>query len=1147
MSQKRSNSGRMLSAIVALFGAGLMLASVAAAMFMPDRQVVQRLSFPVASSTFPVGPGDTIADRVLGQMDFFHNSGNFVDASTLRLLFASQVAIDQSSNPNRIYVADFGNNRVLGWSSVAALANGSPANLVIGQPDLFSGTECTPGTTVASAASLCLPLGVAVDSSGNLYVADTYNNRVLECNTPFTQTGMPGAGDAVADAVFGQQGSFTSSSCNLGGGPAASTTLCKPTGLAIDNTGVLYISDTGNSRVLEYDFPSIETAADDVFGQNGHFNGTSCNVNGRNPDTLCNPQGIGVDSAGNLYVADTSNSRVLEYNNPIANDTSADHVYGQGNFSAGNCNGVGIGANSLCKPTGVAQDAAGNLYVADQGNNRVLEYTMPLSNAGADKVFGQAGMAGDTPNYTGMVDAKGLWAPGGVAVDSIGNLYVVDDTNSRVLEYDFALTSDTTADVVLGQPDFNHNSPNAIDASGYAEVSHIAIDNTVTPPRLWVADDQNNRVLGYNNAATFANGAPADVVVGQPDFFTGGSNCAATPTSSNLCEPVAAAVDSVGNLYVVDDSYNRVLKFLAPVNTGDAAVAVIGQPNFASRQCNGGLSTPTAKTLCNPQAVAVDALNNLWIADVDNHRVLEYPNPGNNSNPSATHVFGQPGYITKDCNHGGSITAATLCRPSGVAVDSMGRLFIADDSNNRVLRYSTPLTKSSADLVYGQGAAGNNFSAGGANAGGIGPATLSSPEDVAIDIKGNLYVADFINNRILHYAAGFGINTVSADTVFGQGGSFFSGQGNLGGSTPNAATLWGPRGLAVDKAGDLYSAELNNNRVLQYEAPFGAPSPTPTPGNATISPTGLKFGSVATGDTSAVKKATLTNTGAGTIIINAINRVGSNPTDFAQNNNCIGPLGGGKSCTINVSFTPMAVAGTQEAAQIVIHDNAKNAPQTLAVYGTWALPASLTPASVNFGNVAVANTSLAKNLTLANNRSKSATISSISFAGTNMGDFSKTTTCGAGLAAFSTCTISVKFTPGALGARSAQLQALLSTIASPVFASLLGTGAAPVTVSPTSLSFGNVTKGTTSAAKAVTLTNNRATTLTVGAIGLGGTNPGDFLKTTACGVSLAPFTGCTVSVQFKPTAIGARSATLSVADSPDTASPHHVTLSGTGQ
>ena len=277
--------GRKLDSLKFMILLGTFAASVAAGSlptaaqtqsFMPDRQVVQRLLFPIAASSFPVAAGDTIADHVLGQMDFVHATQNFAYASTLDLQRSlAGVAIDLSSVPNHVYVADTSNSRVLGWASAAALTNGKPADIVIGQPDFFS-TTCNNGGV--SASSLCGPFGVAVDGSGNLYVSDYGNNRVLEYNTPFTNTGEPGSGDKIADQVFGQQGSFGSSLCNQGAGTlATSGTLCRPSGVAIDATGVLYVADGGNNRVLEYLFPSVDVIANDLFGQMGQFSTVACN------------------------------------------------------------------------------------------------------------------------------------------------------------------------------------------------------------------------------------------------------------------------------------------------------------------------------------------------------------------------------------------------------------------------------------------------------------------------------------------------------------------------------------------------------------------------------------------------------------------------------------------------------------------------------------------------------------------------------------------------------------------------------------------------------------------------------------------------------------------------------------------------------
>jgi sugar lactone lactonase YvrE len=549
-------SGLLFGALFALAIGVLIPGVVRAAKFMSDSQDAQRPLFPVAKSNFIVAAGDTIADRVLGQMDFVHATENFATASTLDLgrSFAG-VAIDQSSVPNRVYVADFSNHRVLGWSSASALTNGKPANIVIGQPDFFS-TACNNGGV--SASSLCGPVGVAVDGSGDLYVADTFNNRVLEYNTPFTNTGEPGSGDRIADQVFGQEGNFSAKLCNLGAkSGATSSTLCEPAGIAIDPTGVLYIADQRNNRVLEYLFPLLDGAANDVFGQGGQFSTTVCNKGGISAASLCNPIGVATDGGfNNLYVADADNSRVLEYNNPPANDTSADNVFGQGSsvnkFSLAKCNGGGSvpSAATLCGPDGVTIDTAGHLYVADRSNSRVLEYTTFPIKITANKVFGQGGnLGGKACNFSGNTDGAGLCGPGGVALDSSGNLYVADDDNNRVLKYNSALSGDTTADVVLGQVDFAHSDRNEVDASGFggdtadiilagsvdiAAFGAVAIDNTTG--RIYVADNHNNRVLGFNNAASFANGAPASVVIGQQNFFTGSSKACFpnSATSSTL-------------------------------------------------------------------------------------------------------------------------------------------------------------------------------------------------------------------------------------------------------------------------------------------------------------------------------------------------------------------------------------------------------------------------------------------------------------------------------------------------------------------------------------------------------------------------------------------------------------------------------------
>ena len=279
---------------------------------------IAAVMLPVALYVAIVLASGTTADRVLGQVDFTHN-GVHVNAQGLYEPFA--VAIDSSATPNHIYVADQDNDRVLGWRDAASFTNGQAADLVIGQPDFLT-SFCNGASGAVSAGSLCAPAGVAVDGSGNLYVADTNNNRVLEYTNPFAACKgvFPCVGGA-ANEVLGQDGSFTTPDCNNGG--VSANSLCDPVGVAVDGSGNLWVADQGNSRVLEYNTPLTNTTANTVFGQDGSFTTAGCNhdTSGGNSTAidLCSPEGVALDGAGNLYVADTENNRALEYNQPLAN------------------------------------------------------------------------------------------------------------------------------------------------------------------------------------------------------------------------------------------------------------------------------------------------------------------------------------------------------------------------------------------------------------------------------------------------------------------------------------------------------------------------------------------------------------------------------------------------------------------------------------------------------------------------------------------------------------------------------------------------------------------------------------------------------------------------------------------------------------
>ena len=416
------------------------------------------------------------------------------------------------------------------------------AGVVYGQAGSFTSGIGNDGGL--SANSLHDPDGFALDSSGNLYVADQQNSRVL----------FYPRGSTTPTRVYGQLGSFTSGPQNNGG--VSANSLSWPYGLALDSSGNLYVADYGNYRVLFY--PSGSTTATRVYGQGGSFTTNTQNKGGISANSLYLPTAVALDSSDNLYVADQYNSRVLFY---PSGSTTATRVYGQGgSFTSGTANSGGISANSLAYPAGVALDSSGNLYVGDGNNSRVLFY--PFDSTTATQVYGQGGSFTSNTANNGGISANSLENPAGVAVDSGGNLYVADSYNSRVLFYP---SGSTTATRVYGQGgSFTSNTANngGISANSLSQTWAVALDGS---GNLYVTDLGNNRVLEYSSfgsvnvcpagqstpapcnrtitlsyyaAATTSLGAIQVVTQGAPnlDFTLGsGSSCTGTVSAGSSC------------------------------------------------------------------------------------------------------------------------------------------------------------------------------------------------------------------------------------------------------------------------------------------------------------------------------------------------------------------------------------------------------------------------------------------------------------------------------------------------------------------------------------------------------------------------------------------------------------------------------------
>jgi len=344
----------------------------------------------------------------------------------LAALASSAGCGSSGSRTTRFFVvSDSGNNRVLFYDS--PFSTDESASGVLGQG------EFTTAGSAPTAATFNLPVSTAEDDSGNIYVSDNGNNRVLQFKPPFSN-GMS------SSLVIGQP-DFTTSTPST----ATQNGLAGPGGLAFDDSGHLWVLDFLNCRILQYKPPfTTDMNASVVIGQANFTSRTAATTN----SGFNGPHLIAFDASGDLWVTDTFNNRALEFKPPFANGMAASVVIGQADFVSG---GAATTANGLNFPTGVAFDSAGNLWIGDTENNRVLQFKPPFANGmSASLVLGQT----DFTSQTLATTQNGLSGPFGIAFDSSGNLAVADSGNNRTLGFVPPFSNNQKASLVLGQPDF---------------------------------------------------------------------------------------------------------------------------------------------------------------------------------------------------------------------------------------------------------------------------------------------------------------------------------------------------------------------------------------------------------------------------------------------------------------------------------------------------------------------------------------------------------------------------------------------------------------------------------------------------------------------------------------------------------------------
>ena len=854
----------------------------------------------------------------------------------------------------------------------------------------IAGGGSVNGPATGPMADIAGPSSVAQDAKGNTYITAPAQNQIFKVDISGNLTVFAGIGYPTEDPQ------------KLDGGPATSGSLNNPVGIATDSKGNIYIADTTDYLIREvYIKAGTNTYVINNLAGNAHQcqNPTApppaCGDGGAPYNaTLGAPTAVAVDKAGNLYIADTNDNRIRVVNRTASTITIAgvqiasatiNTIAGTGYTCSSPTSPCGDGGQALSAtmsgPNGIALDSQGNIYFADTGDRRIR---MISTSTGTITTYAGNGLACAPAKGCGNGGAAtnaNISAPWQISFDSSNNLYITEPPVNDIRE---VIASSGIIQTVAG-----NNSHGYTGDGGAATSAGLNSPRGVwaSPAGGFIVGDTGNQVVRAINTS----GIISTVAGGNGTTVANGGD-GGPATAAILAGNRATAVDSFGNVYIADTANNRIRKLSGCSGTAGTGFCTSNITTFAGTGIAGytgdnGLAT--SATLSGPDGVGVDASGNVYIADSNNFVVREV----NASTGIITTIAGNGKSCAPSCGDGGLATSASLAFPTTVELDMSGNIYIADQRANQVR------------IVYPTGVigtfAGTGQPASQCSTGVGGPATaaqLSGPFSVAPDLFGNVYIADTNDNQVMVVNSAGVISAYAFDCngiLFGpekgpalkaayqtpqdvaidpNGNMYVAGSGlyyviqRIDYSDPNHEVIGvsgktgdpkyygflGDGGLAlgaeldnygasVDGGGHLYVADGVNNRVREILL-------TPT---ANLAPSSLKFPATALNVTSAPMYFTLTNTGSDDLHIGSINVTGnfalSNATPCL--NNQVEPQG---SCTIGVTFTP-TVYGVQTGT-VVINDNAYQDPsQTVYLtgygpdYTLTAVPNSLTVTHGNQG------------------------------------------------------------------------------------------------------------------------------------------------------------------------------------------------------
>lgn len=640
------------------------------------------------------------------------------------------------------------------------------------------------------------PTGVAVDATGNIYVADGGDHTVRKVT--------PGGSVTTLAGSSGQGGSSD------GTGPDAR--FVYPFALAVDAVGNVYVTDIGNHNIRKITAGGVVTTLAGTAGVAGSVDGVGTAAQ------FSYPQGIAVDVAGNVFVGDTDNSTIRR----IATNGSVTTFAGVAR-QTGIADGTGDSAR-FNYPFGLAADVVGNIYVADHGNSAVRKIT---SGGTVSTLAGGAGLSGsaDGPGSVARFDH-----PSAVAVDAAGNVYVIDTSNQTVRK----ISVNGSVSTLAGTPGQGGRADGAGAAARFFYPSGIAATSAgtvyiadtgnhtlrvVTPAggvgtlagaiglsgladgfggealfaypggiafdgagNLYIADHNNHTIRKMSPSGQVTTLAGAATIPGSADGVGG---------SARFNGPAGVAVDSGGNVYVADAGNSTIRKITASgIVTTFAGVAGVA----GSSDGPGGSARFNA-----PQGIAIDLANNVYVADTNNNTIRKITSAG-----LVTTLAGTAGVA------GSTDNLARFNGPYAVAVDNAGNVYVADLFNATIRKVSpTGAVSTLAGLALQTGMT-DGFGAA---------ARFNQPYGVAVDGGGNVFVADTYNRSVRRITAAGQVTTLNG---------------------PNSRFYY-PQAVAVDGAGNLYVADGDNQAISRGVFVASPPSGTPVGSASVLSGQNVSF------------------------------------------------------------------------------------------------------------------------------------------------------------------------------------------------------------------------------------------------------------------------------------------------------------------